>query len=142
MRRTAKHTVARRQRAQDVTRHELVGGQRLVVERGGEADLVTLVAPGGEIAFSLRVTPAGPVLRFERGLEIEASGELALTGERVAIRGKRGVSIESEGDAAIEVAGDLTSTARVQNIRARLGNVNVKANDDVRLRGERIRLNC
>ena len=141
MRRTAKHREARR-RAQDIVSHDLVGGQRLVVERGGDADLVTLVAPGGEIAFSLRVTPSGPVLRFEHGLEIEASGALALTGERVAIRGKRGVSIESEGDAAIEVAGDLTSTARVQNIRARLGNVNVKANDDERLRGERIRLNC
>ena len=141
MRRTAKHREARR-RAQDAVSHDLVGGQRLVVERGGDADLVTLVASGGEIAFSLRVTPAGPVLRFERGLKIEASGELELAGQRVAIRGRRGVSIESEGDAAIEVAGDLTSTARVQNIRARLGNVNVKANDDVRLRGERIRLNC
>jgi hypothetical protein len=142
MRRIAKRAAADRGRTQELVRHDLVGGQQLCIERGGDADVVTLVAPGGEIQFSLHVTPAGPVLRFERGLKIEASGELELAGRRVAIRGEAGVTIESGGDAAISVAGDLSSSARVQNIRARLGNVNVKANDDVRLRGERIRLNC
>jgi hypothetical protein len=142
MRRMAKRAAAARHRAEEMARHDLVGGQQLLVERSDDADVVTLVAQTGEVQFSLRVTPAGPVLRFERGLKIEASGELELAGRRVAIRGEAGVSIESGGDAAISVAGDLSSSARIQNIRARLGNVNVKANDDVRLRGERIRLNC
>jgi hypothetical protein len=36
----------------------------------------------------------------------------------------------------------LDSQARIQNITAVLGNVNVKANDDVRMNGERVRMNC
>jgi len=121
---------------------ELTGGQRLIVERGSAGDTLTLIAPTGEAAFSIHVTPAGPVLRFERGLKIEAAGPLELAGQKVAIHGKECVAIQSGGDARIDVAGDLSSTARIQNIKARLGNVNVKANDDVRLAGERIRLNC
>lgn len=120
---------------------ELVGGQKLhVVRRRGE-DRVSLISPNGEISFTLRITSAGPVLCFERALTIEASDTLEIVGRRVAIRGHESVAIESGADATIEVAGDLTSTARIQNLCARVGDVNVKANDDVRLTGERIRLN-
>lgn len=121
---------------------EFVGGQRLLVERGASEDLLTLVAPSGDIVFSIRMTPSGPVLRFESGLRIEASGALEFAGKSLALLGEEGVSIRSGGDASIEVAGDLSTTARAQNIRARLGDVSVKANDDVRLAGERVRLNC
>jgi hypothetical protein len=38
--------------------------------------------------------------------------------------------------------GDLKTEARIQEIRARLGNVNVSANDDVRIDGERVMVNC
>lgn len=122
-------------------RLELVGGQQLLVARERGEDTVTLVARDGEISFTLRITPGGPVLRFERGLTIEARDTFELVGRRIAIRGYEGVAIESDADATIEVVGDLTSTARIQNLRARAGNVNVKANDDIRLNGERIKLN-
>jgi len=36
----------------------------------------------------------------------------------------------------------MHSLARVQNIKADLGNVNVTANDDVSINGERVRVNC
>jgi hypothetical protein len=32
--------------------------------------------------------------------------------------------------------------ARIQNITAELGNVNLQANDDVKIDGERILMNC
>lgn len=126
----------------DVATVELVGGQCLRIERDGDSDVLTLYSDGQRPSISIRVTPEGPVLGFEGGLRVQASGVLEFHGERVAINGAQGVSIRSGGDAKIEAAGDLTTTARIQNIRARLGNVNVKANDDVRLRGERVRLNC
>jgi hypothetical protein len=126
----------------DPTLVELAGGQRLLVERGAQNDFVTLVAPTGQVTLSIRITPAGPILQCQGGLKVEATGPLELAGRSVAIRGLEGVTIESGGDAQIDVAGDLSTTARIQHIQARLGNVNVKANDDVRLRGERIRLNC
>ena len=113
MRRIAKRAAAERSRASELVRHDLVGGQQLRVERGGDADVITLVAPGGQIELTLVVTPAGPVLRYERGPKIEASGELELSGRKVAIRGESGVTIESGGDAAISVAGDLSSSARI-----------------------------
>ena len=122
-------------------RIELAGGQSLQVLRGDREDVVLLVDREGDTAFTLRLTEDGPVLRFERGLTIETRETLALAGRRVDIRGTEGVSICSGGDAVIDVAGELNSTAHTQHLSARLGNVNVKANDDVRLNGERIKLN-
>jgi hypothetical protein len=90
----------------------------------------------------VHLTPAGPVLRFEGSLLLEASGGLAVDAQRVAIHGREGLSLTSGGNARIEIAGDLDSQARIQNITAVLGNVNVKANDDVRMNGERIKMNC
>ncbi len=121
---------------------ELAEGQKLLVDRSGDGSLLQFLSPGGLVTLTVEVTANGPVLRFDGGIKFQASGLLELDAERVAIRGEKGVSIETGGDARIAAAGDLHSEARVQNISARLGNVNVKANDDVRLRGERIRLNC
>ncbi len=121
---------------------DLAGGQKLLVDRTSEGNLLQFLSPGGLVTLTVEVTPSGPVIRFDGGLKIQASGPLELDAARVAIRGAEGVSIESGGDARIAAAGDLDSEARVQNIWARLGNVNLKANDDVKLKGERIRLNC
>lgn len=121
---------------------EFIGGQRLLIERGEIEDQLTLLSPSGETAFSIRITPSGPVLKFETGLRIEAAGNIEFSAKRLKLSGAEGVDIRSGADASIEVAGDLNTTARIQNIKASLGNVNVKANDDVRLTGERVRLNC
>jgi hypothetical protein len=40
------------------------------------------------------------------------------------------------------VAGDLTSRARAQVLRADAGSVDIKASDDVTLVGERVMVNC
>jgi hypothetical protein len=42
----------------------------------------------------------------------------------------------------LQASGDLHSEARIQNVTATLGDVNVRANDDVKLSGERVRVNC
>ena len=48
------------------------------------------------------------------------------------------------GAAGMKLAatGDMQLEARVQDITATQGNVNVKANDDVCLHGERVKVNC
>lgn len=122
-------------------RIELAGGQRLQVCRGDREDVVILLDRDGETAFTLRLTEHGPVLSFDRGLTIETRETLGLVARRVDICGADGVSIRSGGDAAIDVSGELTTSAHTQHVSARVGNVNVKANDDVRLNGERIKLN-
>jgi hypothetical protein len=88
------------------------------------------------------ITADGPVLRFEGGLALQTDGPLAIDAEQVTLHGRQGVAISSGGDAWIQVEGDLHSNARIQNITADLGNVNVKANDDVKINGERVKVNC
>lgn len=121
----------------------LVAEQRLVIQESPRGNLLVLLGPDGRKRFSLEVTPDGPVLCFEEGgLTIRTAGELAIDAGRIALHGREGVAITTDGDATIQVAGDLTTTARIQNITAELGNVNVKANDDVKLNGERVMVNC
>jgi hypothetical protein len=125
------------------TRMALVGDQQLVLERRRRDNLLQIIGADGHVTLSLQITPAGAVLRFEgASLMIQADGDLAVSAKRIAIHGREEVRITSGGDATIGVAGDLETTARIQNITAELGNVNVKANDDVKLNGERILVNC
>lgn len=122
---------------------ELPGRQVLVVERNPGDATLRILSPEGEARLTISVTEAGPVLHVEgRAVSIQVSGDLAIESEHLALRGRKGLSLESGGDAHLAAAGDLNTEARIQTHRARLGNVNLEANDDVKLTGERIRLNC
>lgn len=114
----------------------------LVVERRPGLDLLRVVNADGQACLTVQLTPTGPVLQFDGGLTLQTSGALALDAEHIALHGRDGVSITSNGDVTLQTTGDLTSHARIQNIHADLGNVNVQANDDVRLDGERVLVNC
>jgi len=121
----------------------LVGGQCLVVEKQIASNVLKLIAADGQLCLSIRITPDGPVLMFEGGnLAIESSGVLALTADRIAIHAREGLSLTTDGDMDFKSGGDSHSEARTQNVTACLGNVNLKANDDIRLIGERVRVNC
>jgi len=120
-----------------------VADQELTVEDLGTSNLIHLRGREGRTALTIEVTPAGPILRFDGpGLSIQTTGPLTIESERIALHGREGLSLSSGGDAAIRVQGDLELSARVQTIRAELGNVEVHANDDVRFIGERVLLNC
>ena len=121
---------------------ELAGHQTLVVENDSRGSVLRIVDPRGRVTLRVEVTEDGPVLCFDSGLQVRAEGNMDFEAQRVTIRGREGVSIKSGADVNIRAAGDLHSEARIQTVRARLGNVNLHANDDVKLRGERIRLNC
>ena len=122
---------------------ELIGEHRLLVERTPTENTLRLLSRDGQLSLTISITGDGPVLRFEGPcLRLESTGELTVDAQRLALHGREGVAISSGADASICVAGDLKTEARIQNITARRGNVNLKANDDVRMRAERIRLNC
>jgi hypothetical protein len=118
----------------------LPGGQHLQLSFDGE-DTILKVNATGKTLVSIRVTKEGAELIFEDGLQMRTQGNLTLDGERVTFRAREELRLESEGEVNISAKGDLNTEGRIQNIRAKLGNVNVKANDDVRLRAERILLN-
>jgi hypothetical protein len=115
---------------------------RLTVERDEGGALVRLSEISGGEALRVTIGPDGPTLHFGQGLRVTVSGELAFTADRVAIHGREGVELRSGEDLVLECKRDLAMDAREHHIRARLGDVVVEANDDIKLDGERIRLNC
>lgn len=122
---------------------ELSGGQRLLLERSPCEDVVSFVGRDGRVSVVIHVTEQGPVLRFEGArLAIQAAGELSLEADHLSLHARKGLRVSSGGNLALHASGDLESTARIQTITADLGNVSLKANDDVKLNGERVLVNC
>jgi hypothetical protein len=121
----------------------LRGDRRLVVVRDDDQDVVQVVNADGAVALTIQITALGPVLRFEgASLVLQAAGELVLDAGRLRLHGREGVTVTTDGDVAVRAAGELSTEARLQTIHASHGDVRVTANDDVRLEGERIRMNC
>jgi hypothetical protein len=122
---------------------QLIGNQHLVVDRSQAGDRILLLGPEGHLSLTIEVTKEGPILKFDApGLIIDTAGQLAINADRISIHGREKLNLSCDGDASVKVVGDLETSARIQTIRAELGNVDVKANDDVRLEGERVLLNC
>lgn len=123
---------------------QLIGDQVLRVERESQtSNSVQLIGSDGRVTLRIEVTEEGPVLHCEgTALQIKASGNIAIDAKEVAIHGREGMSLTSGGDITLHSSKDIHSNARIQNITAELGNTNIKANDDVTMDGERIRMNC
>jgi hypothetical protein len=97
----------------------LTSGRRIEAEARPDGDVLRVRAPGGEVVLSVLITEAGPVLRFESAaIELEATRKVAVTCDQFEVNARAGASITTGGDLTLE------------------------ANDDVNVRGERIRLNC
>jgi len=121
----------------------LAGRQQLEVITAKDRSELNLIGTDGQVRLRIEVSAAGPVLLLEGGhLKVEVRGDLALVADRLALVGRRELVLRSGGDLHLHAKQDLHSEARIQNIKADLGNVNVKANDDVRLNGERVLMNC
>lgn len=127
----------------------LASGRRVEVVEGRDADTIVVRATSGECVLRVRVTDAGPVLSFRAAaLELDA-GALALGCDDLRIVARRSAAIDVGGDLrervrgdAVREAGGLAATdAREVAIRASRGGVAVEANDDVAIKGERVRLN-
>jgi len=120
-----------------------------VTERAGD-ELVHVRASDGQIMLSIRLTDEGPVLTLSAvSLELAARKHLSLEAETLSIR--------TSGDATLDVGGSLHERTRGNTIRdvgkasierarevridATPGGIVVKANDDVSITGERVKLN-
>jgi hypothetical protein len=120
-----------------------------IAELPGE-ERIHVHAPDGQLLLSLRLTPEGPVLALSGlSLEITAQKHIALACKDLSIR--------TTGDANLDVGGSLhqhvrgsaireagkTSIERAREVKveALLGSVVIHANDDVDIKGERVRLN-
>ncbi|HOJ15446.1 MAG TPA: hypothetical protein PLS81_10950 [Deltaproteobacteria bacterium] len=122
---------------------DLEEGRRLVLTREGNSDRITVTGPDGGVRLTITLTDRGPVLHLEGAcITIETDGDLSISAGSLALNARDGISLSTGGDAAVKVEGDLSIRARTHTIEAELGDVNVRANDDVRIEGERILMNC
>jgi hypothetical protein len=113
----------------------LVGERRLVLRRRPDCDSLTVVEPGGQIAVTVVVTPEAVTLTIGGAdLQLDIERSLSIRAQSVALHGRDGVTITTEGD--------LVTVGRSQSIGTTHGDIALDANDDVRLDGERILLNC
>ncbi len=107
---------------------ELPSGRRVEARAEGSGEeRVTVRSASGEVELEVRFTERGPLLRFRAAdLELSSPGEVRVDCDRLELRAKK------EIDA---LAGSL-------RFEAERGDVEIEANDDVRLLGERIKMNC
>jgi hypothetical protein len=105
-----------------------------VAVREEDRELLEVQAPDGKMCLKILLLPEGPVVEVQgQALRLASSGEIRLDCAELAVN--------VSGDVAFRAGGVIDSEARAQRVRARLGDIQLHANDDVTLDGERIRLN-
>jgi len=129
----------------------LKSGHELTVSENPESDIILIKNTKGIILFSLEINGQGTTLHIDsENISINALKNITLSAENINIESKKNTFIKSEGDFQQYVKGNKTSetqgnsidTAKTQHIKAFLGDVKLKANDDIKLNGERVKLNC
>jgi hypothetical protein len=127
----------------------LASGHQIEIEERSAGETLTIRSSGGQAMLSVRLTDAGPVVTLSgAALEIAAAGSLALRCDHFDVKAGS-ASIEVAGDLVERVGGDATRqatgtstlAARSIGIDAAPGGVSIVANDDVDVKGERVRLN-
>ena len=131
-------------------RPALDSGRSLEIESPGDGtDRLIVRGTSGEVELEVTLTAEGPRLRFRSAeLALETEGKLSMRCEDLDLRVRGKIYQESAsldqrvaGDATLSVRGKLRQRARETEIRSLRGNVEIAANDDVRLVGERVKLN-
>lgn len=106
---------------------------------------------GGEVELHVALTEDGPRLRFKAAdLALEADGKVQVDCEEFNVQARSAIVQHTDGDleqraagnAVVVADGDVRMSGQTAGVRAKRGDVRLKANDDVKLTGERILLNC
>lgn len=120
----------------------VLGTCEVRLERREGGGVLRLVTADGAQPLEIEVGPGGPLLRLRAGLGVVVEGTIAVAAHAVSLAARDEISLRSGGRIDLHAAGDLTSEGRDNSVIARAGDVAIRANDDVRLNGERIALNC
>lgn len=112
------------------------------VDVSARPERLDIKAPDGTICLTITLAPEGPRVEISAAsLSVESRGEIALRAETLTLAARRDLSLSAGEDAAITAGGALQTKAFEQHIEATHGDIRVQANDDVRIDGERVRLN-
>ncbi len=111
----------------------LPSGRAIEVQSAADADVLRFRAPTGECVLTIHLTDAGPVVRLD-GFQLRAAG-----GANIDIGGDLRERVG--GTAHRTTLGDTFVEAQHVRLEARPGGIELRANDDVRVTGERVLLN-
>jgi hypothetical protein len=114
-----------------------------------DQDLITVTAPDGQLCLSIALRPDGPVVEVHaQSLRFASRGLLQLDCDRLEINAAHETTLrtgaliqEIAGDVRTRAGGTVEVEAHSQRLRARRGDIQLHANDDVSLDGERVLLN-
>jgi hypothetical protein len=126
----------------------LPSGRSFSLDRG--SDTLVFRAPNGACVLQVELTDQGPRLRFESAaIEIVAPRSVSIASERVEIiAGSMSVDVARDmserigGDARRVALGNAAIAGADLELEACSGTASIRANDDVEVTGERVRLNC
>jgi len=114
-----------------------------------DRELITVTAPDGRLCLSIALGADGPVVEVHaQSLRVASQGLLRLDCERLEINAA-GETVLRTGGLVQEVAGEVRTRAggavdveaHSHRLRSRRGDIQLQANDDVSLDGERVLLN-
>ena len=110
-------------------------GRAVRLTRDGDNDALVITSPQGRVEMEIRFTAEGPILSFtSAAVRLESPTSVSLSCDDFRVRARGEVDIAAEKTARVEGHG--------VEVRSRRRDVHLKANDDVRLDGERVLLNC
>jgi hypothetical protein len=128
----------------------LASGRSLEITGEAAGERIQVRSAEGDILVSIRLTDEGPVLSLAAAsLEIAAAKTLALSCETLRIQAAQDAAVDVGGSLHERVRGSVVReagrsarvTAREVKVEASPGGVEIRANDDVGIVGERVRLN-
>jgi phage gp45-like len=128
----------------------LKSGRQVHLSGGEDKELLVVHNPQGEIELSVHFTAAGPVLNFSAAaFNLQTPGEVKIDCRKLQVNSTEAIELNSGGDMVQKINGEKKTQVRGKsffeahtiNMKTRRGNINAKANDDVCINGERIKLN-
>jgi len=139
--------MVKKQQALQVGRTSLAHGRTLAVKQGGTE--LRLSSPNGQVELTVRVTEDGPSLVFDQArVQLENSGDVGIRCQDLEIEARGAMRVNSgdyqqraAGNYHLNVRDDARFEAQQLELAALLGELSLRANDDVALNGLRVLLN-
>lgn len=103
-----------------------VSGRNVSLRLGAEGEEFEIRSPAGELELRILLTPEGPVLRLEAArIEMQAAEEFHVACGEFHVAAERGLHLQAGEEVQIEA-----------------DRMRVRTQDDIRLNGSFVRLNC